>query len=456
MPTFLLHLSSAFAVTVTAAVAAPAWPAAEDLPVPIVLNDNGAWSFFEDERAVVDARTGTLLVSSVAHGNGSGGDGRHGDVEVVRYDLESGETSLATIADRFEADDHDSAALFLRPDGRYLAMYSRHGSDSLSRWRVSTRTGDATEWDTPRALDNGAPTSYSNVYAVPDENDGRGRLYAFTRTKGWDPHFLVSDDDGSTWSRGGRLLDGPGRPYLRYAADGAGRIHVLATEQHPDDFANGIYHGIIEREQLRGSKGELVDRDLFDGRASAPEKLSRVFDSDGDERAWAIDVAIDASGNPYGVFSVRSTDEHAPGGTRRRYLTARFDGDRWRVSFLAHAGSALYDAQPSYTGLVALHPTDPNRVFVSTDVHPATGIPLVSARDRRQHHELFEGRTHDDGATWSWTPLTNNSSDDNIRPIVPPWDSDDTIVLWLRGTYTTFRDYDLQVVGLIRGAPCPA
>jgi len=454
MPICLITLSSAFAVTVTASVVAPAWRTTEDLPQPIVLNDNGAWSFFEDERAVVDARTGTLLVSSVANGSGSGGAARHGDVEVVQYDLESGATSRATIADRFQADDHDSAALYVRSDGRYLAMYSRHDSDSMSRWRVSARAGDATEWSAPSAFDNGAPTSYSNVYAMPYENAGRGRLYAFTRTTGRDPHFLVSDDHGSTWSLGGRLLDGPGRPYLRYAADGAGRIHTLTTEQHPDDFANGIYHGVVERGQLRGSNGELVDHDLFDGRANAPEELSRVFVSDGDERAWAIDVAIDASGNPYGVFSVRSTDERVAGGTRHRYLAARFDGDRWRVSFLAHAGSALYDAEPSYTGLVALHPTDPDRVFVSTDVHPATGVPLVSALDGRQHHELFEGRTDDDGVTWSWTPLTTDSRVDNIRPIVPPWDSHHTIVLWLRGTYTTYRDYDLQVVGLIGVAPC--
>ena len=39
----------------------------------IVLNDNGAWSWFEDERAVVDPATGTLLVSSVASATGDGG-----------------------------------------------------------------------------------------------------------------------------------------------------------------------------------------------------------------------------------------------------------------------------------------------------------------------------------------------------------------------------------------------
>ena len=36
-------------------------------PPVIVFNDNGGWSWFEDERAVVDTSTGTLLVSSVAN-----------------------------------------------------------------------------------------------------------------------------------------------------------------------------------------------------------------------------------------------------------------------------------------------------------------------------------------------------------------------------------------------------
>lgn len=38
----------------------------------VVLNDNGAWSWFEDERAVIDRSAGLLLVSSVAHSSGTG------------------------------------------------------------------------------------------------------------------------------------------------------------------------------------------------------------------------------------------------------------------------------------------------------------------------------------------------------------------------------------------------
>ena len=71
---------------------------------------------------------------------------------------------------------------------------------------------------------------------------------------------------------------------------------------------------------------------------------------------------------------------------------------------MAPAGTALYPDEFDYTGLVALDPADPRRVFISTDVHPASGQALVSRRDRQRHHELFQGETADGGATWTLQP----------------------------------------------------
>jgi unsaturated rhamnogalacturonyl hydrolase len=96
-------------------------------------------------------------------------------------------------------------------------------------------------------------------------------------------------------------------------------------------------------------------------------------------------------------------------------------------------------------------------VFISTDIDPTTGEPLISRRDQRRHHELFEGISPDGGATWTWTALTADSTFDNIRPVVPRWDSPNTVLVWLRGTYRTYTDYDLDVVGIIteRSPDCP-
>jgi hypothetical protein len=408
---------------------------------PIVFNDNGAWSWFEDERAVIDRATGTLLVSSVANASGTDGRSRDGNVEVVAYHLATGVAERTVLHAGMEADDHDSAALYVRADGRYVAMYSTHTTDHLTRWRVSRRTGDGTDWEPERTFDHGSAATYSNLYAARDHADPV--VYAFVRSAGGDPHLLVSRDDGTTWSPGGRLLDGPGRPYVRYAADANGRVHFITTEEHPGSYPTSIYHGVIAGGRLLRSDGEMVDANLGDDEAGPPERLTEVFSGGAARRAWAVDLDVDAAGRPYAAFSA-----HFATGDNRYYY-ARFDGVGWRVHFMAYAGAGLYAAEPYYTGLVALDPADPSRVFLSTDVHPATGDPLISDRDHRRHHELFEGVTLDRGASWTWTAVTADSTADNLRPIVPAWDGDHTALLWLRGTYTTYQDYDLDVVGII-------
>ncbi len=420
---------------------------ADQMPLlgePVVLNDNGAWSWFEDERAVVDAEHGLLLVSSVADASGSGGRGRSGHIEVAAASIE--ETLAASrrervaLHERLEDDDHNSAALHVRADGRYVAMYSRHGSDNLTRWRVSRRAGDPTDWGPERTHDNGARTTYSNLYPMPAES----RLYAFVRSVGHDPNFLISDDDGMTWRSGGRLVSGPGAPYVRYVADGRDRIHLVATEQHPRKFANGIFHATVERGQLLRSDGSIADDDIFDLEAPAPADLTPVFNS-GLGHAWPLDIQLDGSGHPRVVFYVRKGAETSP--TDRAFYFARFDGSTWHVHPLAQAGNPFAAAESDYTGLVALDPSRADRVFVSTDIHPTTGRPLVSSTDGERHFELFLGTTDDDGLTWGWTALTANSAEDNLRPIVPHSDTSDAVLLWLRGTYTGYRDYDLAVVG---------
>ena len=99
-----------------------------------------------------------------------------------------------------------------------------------------------------------------------------------------------------------------------------------------------------------------------------------------------------------------------------------------------------------YTGLIDLHPHDPNVVYIAADVDPVTGEPLTV--DGEQRYEIFRGRTDDRGRTWEWEAITENSPKDNIRPIVVS-DSDRTVVIWLRGEYESFTTYDLEVRGVV-------
>ena len=217
---------------------------------------------------------------------------RDGNVEVVTLDLATGDTRRTVLHAHLQDDDHNSAALYVRRDGGYIAMYATHAADTLTRWRVAN-PADSAEWGPERALDHGVAVTYSNVYPGRD-----GRLYAFVRTTDLDPHLLVSDDEGVIWRPGGRLLDGPGRPYVRYAADRTGRIHILATEQHPHAVPTSVYHGIVDDGRLLRSDGTVVDPDLSDDVAVRPEHLTKLFAASGEERAWTVDLQVDGQGRP--------------------------------------------------------------------------------------------------------------------------------------------------------------
>ena len=419
----------------------------------LVFNDNGAWSWFEDERAIVDLSAGKILVSSVANGSGTGGAGRNGDVDIAALDIASGAVSRFTLSENLQADDHNSAALWIRPDGRYLAVYARHGSDNLTRYRISTNPGDISIWGPEQTFNNGAGTTYSNLHYLPGDNGGAGRLYNFTRSVNFDPNVLTSSNFGSTWSYAGKLLTEGGntdRPYVRYFSDGE-RIHFITTERHPRNFDNGIYHGYVEDGQLFNSLGVLIDANLFDATGMPPASLTPIFTTGTPfggttmRRAWTIDVAIDDAGLPYAVFQARAGDSNLD----HRFFYARFNGSSWSVHELAKAGGYLYAAEDDYTGLAALDPHDPNRLFISTKIDPSTN--LATGR-----YEVYEGKTTTAGATWTWTPITMNSTVDNLRPVVPAWDDDHTALLWMRGTYTTYTNYNLDIVGLTSFAPLNA
>jgi hypothetical protein len=438
--------------------ASPAWavsyPDGDVAGIKIVLNDNGAWSWFEDERAIVDVGAGKLLVSSVAHSAGGGAASRHGDVEVVSLDLATGVVSapftLSTLDNTGTADDHNSAALLVLPDGRYLAAYAGHNLDNETRYRTSTAAGSIASWTAEESLLNSANVTYNNLHRMSAES---GRIYNFVRASGLDPHVLTSTNNGDSWTSSGKLLTWPvptgdpkftgsdgGRPYLKYASNGVDEIHFITSDDHPRAYDNSIYHGVIRGGKVYDSLGNEVDGNIFDTSALAPNAYTTVFDTDTLPLgfAWTTDLALDDQGRPYAAFTARANNNNT---SDHRFLYGRFNGTQWVVHEVAKAGGFLYGSEADYTGLMALDPSDPNRLFISTKIDPRTDVTMP-------RYEIFEGKTTDGGDNWTWAPITYNSTVDNLRPIVPKWDAEHTALLWMRGTYTTFTNYNLEIVGL--------
>jgi hypothetical protein len=410
---------------------------------------NGAWCWFQDERAIVatGSRGGpVLLFTSVSAGQQESTE--RGDLDLHWLVLETGEKGAVELADRFEQDDHNVAALHQLDDGRTMAVYAKHGSDNEIRYRLSSPYAPSS-WGRESSYVEEAPVTYSNLLTAGADRS----LLNFSRSRGWNPNFVVFDPATQTWQYGGRLLASQGRPYVKYANTRSGDIiHVVATDQHPRDFNNSIYHGMTDGRVLMDADGRVIDGDLSDQEAATPSQLSLVFQGDADNVAWMADVETDGDDRPVIAFSVQKDGRGLPprqGGFDHRYHLARFIGGRWVQHEIAYAGERLYPFEDDYTGLVAIDPLNPDYLVISTNAHPDTGEPLVSDADGKRHYELFEGRSKDEGASFKWRPLTLNSTEDNLRPIIPNWDGPQRIVLWMRGSYRSYTDWDTQIYGVV-------
>ena len=199
------------------------------------------------------------------------------------------------------------------------------------------------------------------------------------------------------------------------------------------------------------SQGNIVAADIASSPAPRPEAFTTLFPGDAGNVAWGVDIEVGADGTPRALFSMQKDGAGLPskeGGLDMRYHFARFNGEQWIQREIAHAGTRLYVGEDDYTGLGALHPEEPGRLFISTNAHPVTGAPLVSAADGQRHWEIFEGRSADCSQTWAWTPVTWDSTADNLRPVVPRGTGGRTWLLWLRGSCTSYTAYGQQLLAV--------
>lgn len=410
----------------------------------ITFNDDGGWCWYQDERAIVDAEADRLIIGSVAI-NG----GRNGNVEATLYDLAGGGAPQRSTLGDLNPDDHNTAAISKVGQDRYVAVYTTHNDDCNSYYNIYQNGS----WGSRQAFDwtgHGCPTpanrtvSYSNLWHMGDQ------LYNFVRSTETSPNLLVSDD-GSSWSYAGRLTStatvGYVAGYYKYWGNDVDRIDFVGTEAHPRDFDNSLYHGYVQGGKVYDSAGAQVDDNLLDGNAQDVTRYTKLFATGSRlgsatlTHLWNCDLMRYPDGTIALIFTGRAngnTDD-----PDKRFGYARFDGTEWKSTYLVNAGHKLYSSEQDYTGLGALHPNNPNTIYISTTTDPRDDSTTFAK------HEIWRGTTCDEGQTFEWTAITQNSTQDNLRPVVPYWDSDRTVLLWMRGTYHSAQTYDTDIVGVI-------
>ena len=407
----------------------------------IQFSSNGAWCWYQDERAVVDTANNKIIIASNRTSNG------HDYVDI--YDISNGTTQNYDLG-YIGSDDHDTPGLLIRPDGKYLAMFAKHNSDKITHYKIfsngSWNTDQTFDWNTqPGGADFN--TTYSNVYYLSAED----RTYDLSRGNGHGgQNFLISSDQGSSWAYGGFLTTnaniGYVNGYFKYCSNGIDRIDFVCTEYHPRDFNTSIYHGYIENGQTFKSDGTLVDDNIFDKNPTTPQDYTPVFQANTVlnemtmTHCWNTDVQRYSDGTIATIVTARTnTDSNNP---THAFIYCRYNGSTWSSTYLGNAGLKLYSSEQDYTGLAAMHPNTPDIIYISTTYDPRDNTVLTK-------HEIFKGVTNDSGKTWEWTPITENSTMDNLRPIVPVWENYKTALIWFRGNYYSAQNINAQIVGII-------
>jgi hypothetical protein len=426
----------------------------------IEFNDNGAWCWYQDERAIVDVAKHKLIIGSVAY-EASGS--RKGNVEVVSYDLASKSKQAPYKLGNLSVDDHNAPAFAILPDGRYVAMWAGHNEDCYSYYSFF----DGSAWSAAKKYDwtgkgcpwtvngNARKATYSNLWLMSTEN----MVYSGVRSVATSPNLLAMSTQGTgdTFDYYGRLTStkavGYVAGYYKYWGNGTDRIDFVATEAHPRDDDTSLYHGYIKGGKTYNSTSSTpIDDKLNDADAKDISNYTQVFKTGSTingvklERAWNHDLVRYDDGTIAFLWQARvsGTGSDDPD---KRMLYARFDGTAWKLTYLAKGGSHLYSEEQDYIGLGALHPDDPHIIYISTAFDPRDS----TAKTQTTKREIYQGITCDNGATFKWTPVTQGSSVDNLRPIVPKWDASHTALLWMRGTYVKAQEYTMKIVGTISG-----
>jgi hypothetical protein len=470
---------------------------------PIVFNANGGWCWFANPRMVID--NGVLIIGSIA---GTAGNGSlAGDVDATTYDFGTQAINETVLAAAFDQDDHANPAFAILPDGNVMVQYQTHGGNNNTNWQIGTVGNGAVTWGARQTgVVNITNDGNGNTYANPIYLSTPNEVVSFSRAIGYDPNYSVFtnlDSATPTFAYGGHwmywknpgtgpLTGGNGRPYVTYTSNHTDTVWFATTEDSPQNYLNSLYVGYMKFNangsgNVYTSTGTLLgglstgtapttgtnnSGAITSGTGSSylPTAFTQIAKANGIAAdgfnlsssspygagyvAWASSMELDAAGQPYlGIVTVRNLT--GAYGNDLEYDYGHLVNGAWQVSRVGYAGLPLYNSQNQYAGLITVDPLDPDKVYISDDVNPLTDASLI-ASDGKQHWQIFEGVTPDDGTTWNWTQLTDTSSD-NLRPVLSAADGMEALV-WEEGSYTSYTDFDTHMVGLVQtvGTPEPA
>lgn len=422
------------ALTATNTSQAATDPPTEVPPPPQnVIVVDGLWTWFTEPRAVY--YNGATYVGWVDSGGGSG---------ISRIDAASLVKTHAVLGTG-EVDDHNNIAIHILPDGKIMGLWTGHGTTEGVKQRISAAADSVASFGAQSIIDSTAlATTYCNPHFLSAAGTS-GRLYNHYRvgqagSENW-AGLIHSDDNGATWSSETQIFAYvPGKvPYVKSVSNGVDRIDFYVTDDHPDLSASSLYHCYAQ-----WVSGALSFFDSAGTPLTLPITIStdctQIYDG-ASTRAWNWDMVFGGDGHPRVVF--QRTVSLSP--ADHRYMFARWTGSAWTTAVeIAAGGGYLYSGEPHYAGGIAFDRIDPNIVYLSRDT-VSTGT-----------FEIEQWSTDDNGATWSKdADITSGSpaGTKNARPYSPIDADSNARLLYWRGTYTSFTNYDTALIFWPAAAP---
>ena len=390
---------------------------------------DGAWCWFQDPRAVhyVGAHDRTYV----------GYVTTKGDIDVVALDNPTGEVTQSVLHPRLVADDHAAPGLEVLPDGRIAVFYAGHVGNTMF-YRVSTNPEDVTSFGPEQTVPVNVTGPYGYTYANPIYLPAEHRTYLFFRGADARPVMTWSDDGLKTWSPAHTLVLPVGaipgqRPYAKYATNGTDTIYFTFDDGHPRDIhTNNVYYMALRAGEFYRADGtpiaslaSVTGTDGTNGGQGTPisnTQADLVYNGSGpDGKAWVQDIAAGPDGRPVIVFATFPNDNN------HRYHYAAWNGTSWQErDFTGGGGSiATVGGETEYSGGISLDHNNPSVVYTS--------------REHDNAWEIQRWTTPDQGKTFTALNITENSTDKNVRPVVP-WGAPGPVkVLWMSGSYTHWK-----------------
>jgi len=432
-------------------------------PLPgnsLQMTANGAWTWFNDERAIF--HQGSLYMGYVRN------NGQYG---VTRYNPATNVTSdmIISTATSQQQDDHNNPSFTVLPDGKLMVLYAKHNAEARFYQRTSLVPLPTTsaDWGPEVIRTLTASDTYNNTYLLSGESN---RIYNFHRNINFNPTITISDDLGATWQASIPFIavgTGGVRPYPRYCSNHTDRIDLIYTDGHPRDLDNSVYHMFYKAGGFYKTDGTLIDTfanlPLEHGsgqRGSVIYQFSSAAWGAGqgpddwipNARGWTWDIHYGQDGNPVCVFQVQVGTDATWATSRIYYYYARWTGTSWQKRFIAQAGRGIYASESDYGGGMCLDPKNPNIIYIASNAASPFNLADVNnvPLSPNNRYEIYRGVTTDGGLTFTWTPITTNSVADNFRPIIPENSPYDQTVIWFNGTYNSYTSFDTRVLAILR------